>query len=102
MNQTDVSEIQYDTRLAGHPIGLVVLFFTELWERFSYYGMRGILMLYLVAATDKGGLGFDVAMAGAIYGASGSGVGRLRRRRPDGAGRRDRVRGDTFFRGDFR
>jgi dipeptide/tripeptide permease len=35
MNQTDASEIQYDTRLAGHPIGLVVLFFTELWERFS-------------------------------------------------------------------
>ncbi len=68
MNQTNVSEIQYDTRLAGHPTGLVVLFFTELWERFSYYGMRGILILYLVTATDRGGLGFDVAMAGAIYG----------------------------------
>ena len=67
-NRTDVSEIQYDTRLAGHPAGLLVLFFTELWERFSYYGMRGILILYLVTATDEGGLGFDVGVAGAIYG----------------------------------
>ena len=68
MNQTDASEIQYDTRLAGHPTGLLVLFFTELWERFSYYGMRGILILYLVTARDAGGLGLDVAMAGAVYG----------------------------------
>jgi len=35
--------------LFGHPIGLFVLFFTELWERFSYYGMRAILVLYLVS-----------------------------------------------------
>ena len=34
--------------LFGHPIGLFVLFFTEMWERFSYYGMRAILVLYLV------------------------------------------------------
>ena len=34
----------------GHPIGLFVLFFTELWERFSYYGMRAILVLYLVSS----------------------------------------------------
>jgi len=58
----------YDTRLAGHPVGLLVLFFTELWERFSYYGMRGILILYLVATVQDGGLGVDVATAGAIYG----------------------------------
>src|SRR6187549_1340492 len=35
-------------RRFGHPLGLVVLFFTEMWERFSYYGMRGLLKLYMV------------------------------------------------------
>ncbi len=51
----------------GHPRGLMTLFFTELWERFSYYGMRGILVLYL---TDRlrGGFGMDALTAGAIYG----------------------------------
>jgi POT family proton-dependent oligopeptide transporter len=52
----------------GHPIGLSTLFFTEMWERFSYYGMRALLILYMVAPADKGGLGFDVATAGTIYG----------------------------------
>jgi POT family proton-dependent oligopeptide transporter len=53
---------------AGHPPGLKTLFFTELWERFSYYGMRAILMLYMVAPAVDGGLGFDVKRAGIIYG----------------------------------
>ncbi len=44
----------------GHPIGLAPLFFTELWERFSYYGMRSILILYMTSAATHGGLGFDV------------------------------------------
>ncbi|MGH9360366.1 MAG: peptide MFS transporter, partial [Thermoanaerobaculia bacterium] len=52
----------------GHPRGLATLFFTELWERFSYYGMRAILILYLTATVADGGLGMDVARAGAIYG----------------------------------
>ena len=52
----------------GHPIGLVPLFFTELWERFSYYGMRSILILYLTSTAAQGGLGFDVKQASAIYG----------------------------------
>jgi POT family proton-dependent oligopeptide transporter len=52
----------------GHPIGLVPLFFTELWERFSYYGMRAILVLYMVATPAQGGLGFDVKQATSIYG----------------------------------
>ena len=60
--------VQYDTRLAGHPVGLIVLFFTELWERFSYYGMRALLILYLVANVQDGGMGMNVATAGAIYG----------------------------------
>src|SRR5215813_14237117 len=37
-----------DKTLMGHPVGLFVLFFTEMWERFSYYGMRGLLKLYMV------------------------------------------------------
>ncbi|HNO14932.1 MAG TPA: oligopeptide:H+ symporter [Actinomycetota bacterium] len=57
----------------GHPAGLSTLFFTEFWERFSYYGMRALLVLYLVAppdgATPPGpGLGMDTATASAIYG----------------------------------
>lgn len=55
-------------KLFGHPVGLFLLFFTELWERFSYYGMRGILMLYLTKSYLEGGLGFDESLAGMIYG----------------------------------
>ena len=51
-----------------HPKGLYLLFFTELWERFSYYGMRGLLMLYLTKTALEGGLGFSVATAALIYG----------------------------------
>ena len=50
------------------PAGLRALFLTELWERFSYYGLRGLLILYMTAAVGEGGLGFDTATAGAIYG----------------------------------
>jgi POT family proton-dependent oligopeptide transporter len=52
----------------GHPRGLSTLFFTELWERFSYYGMRSILVLYMVAPVASGGLGFDVKSAATLYG----------------------------------
>lgn len=52
----------------GHPIGLAPLFFTELWERFSYYGMRSILILYMTSTIAQGGLGFDVKQASSIYG----------------------------------
>ncbi|PTM04075.1 MAG: MFS transporter [Bacteroidetes bacterium] len=56
--------------LFGHPVGLYVLFFTEMWERFSYYGMRAILVLYLVAATSDGnaGLGWSNGDALSLYG----------------------------------
>jgi POT family proton-dependent oligopeptide transporter len=54
--------------IAGHPRGLSTLFFTELWERFSYYGMRAILILFMVAPLEKGGLGFATEKAAAIYG----------------------------------
>ncbi len=52
----------------GHPRGLATLFFTEMWERFSYYGMRAILILFMTAGRDVGGLGWSVADAGAVYG----------------------------------
>ena len=57
-----------DTGFFGHPRGLSTLFFTEMWERFSYYGMRALLLLFMVAPVADGGLGFDTATGGAIYG----------------------------------
>jgi POT family proton-dependent oligopeptide transporter len=57
-----------DTGFFGHPRGLSTLFFTEMWERFSYYGMRALLILFMTASLANGGLGFDTATAGAIYG----------------------------------
>lgn len=60
--------------LWGHPSGLTTLFFTELWERFSYYGMRAILMLYMVAAVADGGMAMDTRTAATIYGAYTSAV----------------------------
>ncbi|WP_412986473.1 peptide MFS transporter [Pontimicrobium sp. IMCC45349] len=56
--------------LFGHPVGLYVLFFTEMWERFSYYGMRAILVLYLVATTtgENAGLGWTNGDALSLYG----------------------------------
>jgi POT family proton-dependent oligopeptide transporter len=54
----------------GHPRGLATLFFTEMWERFSYYGMRALLILYMTAATlgENPGMGMDIGTAAAIYG----------------------------------
>jgi proton-dependent oligopeptide transporter, POT family len=51
----------------GHPRGLSTLFFTEMWERFSYYGMRGFLILYLTAAVAHGGLGFSDQHGANVY-----------------------------------
>jgi len=53
---------------AGHPRGLYVLFFTEMWERFSYYGMRALLVLFMVDAVRHGGMGLSDRTATAIYG----------------------------------
>ncbi|MGO4891648.1 peptide MFS transporter [Flavobacterium sp. W21_SRS_FM6] len=57
-----------DTRFLGHPIGLSTLAMTEMWERMSYYGMRAMLVLFMTAALQEGGMGLTVAAAGAIYG----------------------------------
>ncbi len=56
------------TNFFGHPRGLATLFFTEMWERFSFYGMRALLVLFLVDAIARGGLGLDDNTATAIYG----------------------------------
>lgn len=52
----------------GHPRGLSTLFFTEMWERFSYYGMRALLILFMTAPVAIGGLGWTAAKAGPVYG----------------------------------
>jgi POT family proton-dependent oligopeptide transporter len=57
-----------DRSFFGHPRGLSTLFFTEMWERFSYYGMRALLILFMTAPVAAGGLGFETSVAGAIYG----------------------------------
>src|SRR5215470_15218575 len=53
--------------IGGHPRGLSTLFFTEMWERFSYYGMRALLTLYMTKALMEGGLGFDEKYSSVIY-----------------------------------
>jgi POT family proton-dependent oligopeptide transporter len=58
----------------GHPRGLATLFFTEMWERFTYYGMRAVLVLFLVAAVTSGGFGIDDKTATATYGLYTAGV----------------------------
>lgn len=58
----------HDTRFFGHPVGLANLFFTEMFERFSYYGMRALLILFMTAETVDGGLGYDVEKSALIYG----------------------------------
>lgn len=74
MSATPITEITTpplivpdDRGFAGHPRGLSTLFFTEMWERFSYYGMRALLVLYMAAPLANGGLAFDVAKATRIY-----------------------------------
>jgi len=54
--------------IIGHPSGLYVLFFTEMWERFSYYGMRAILVLFLVSSFQDGGWGWERSEALGLYG----------------------------------
>jgi POT family proton-dependent oligopeptide transporter len=58
----------FDTQVLGHPAGLFVLFFTEMWERFSYYGMRALLVLFLVSSPGLGGWDWSVGEALSLYG----------------------------------
>jgi len=59
---------QNQTEILGHPVGLFVLFFTEMWERFSYYGMRALLILFLIAKIDDDGWGWEKTEAYYLYG----------------------------------
>src|SRR5204862_4609672 len=61
-------EVMDRSGLAGHPRGLTTLFFTEMWERFSYYGMRALLILFMTASVAQGGLGWDARRAATLYG----------------------------------
>ncbi len=63
-----------DRGFFGHPRGLSTLFFTEMWERFSFYGLRAILFLYMTTELAKGGLAFETHYAGLIMGTYTSGV----------------------------
>ncbi len=58
----------HERQIGGHPVGLYILFFTELWERFSYYGMRAILVLFIYTSIDDGGLGWTKGEALELYG----------------------------------
>jgi POT family proton-dependent oligopeptide transporter len=66
----NINKPAHQKELFGHPVGLYVLFFTEMWERFSYYGMRAILVLYLVTQStgENPGLGWSNGEALALYG----------------------------------
>lgn len=66
--------LRTEAQFFGHPRGLATLFFTEMWERFSYYGMRGVLILFMVDAMQTGGLGMTDGKAAAIYGLYTAGV----------------------------
>jgi POT family proton-dependent oligopeptide transporter len=68
MPPSGFEEYTRDTRFFGHPRGLATLFFTEMWERFSYYGIRPLLVLFMSAALADGGFGFERGQASAIVG----------------------------------
>jgi POT family proton-dependent oligopeptide transporter len=68
MSQEAALPITGAREILGHPRGLATLFFTEMWERFSYYGMRALLVLFMVDAVESGGLGFSDQTATAVYG----------------------------------
>lgn len=65
--KTDI-EALFKDKVLGHPAGLFVLFFTEMWERFSYYGMRALLVMFFTAALLDGGWGWPREHAFAIFG----------------------------------
>lgn len=58
---------KFDRMFFGHPLGLLVLSMNEIWERFSYYGMKAILILYMVAGHERGGMALSYGEAAAVY-----------------------------------
>ena len=71
---TSNTDSLFKENVLGHPAGLFVLFFTEMWERFSYYGMRAIFVLFLISSIANGGFGWDKAEALSLYGTYTMGV----------------------------
>ncbi len=67
-NPLSNSTSNINPQVLDHPAGLFILFFTEMWERFSYYGMRALLVLFLVTAIDGGGWGWSRENAALLYG----------------------------------
>jgi len=74
MTQPAPSPSQTDRGWFGHPRGLSTCFFTEMWERFSFYGLRALLVLYMTASVANGGLAFTAERASNIVGWYGFGV----------------------------
>ena len=74
INELETENLNDTGGIGGHPKGLTTLFFTEMWERFSYYGMRAILVLYMVAPVASGGLALETVKATSIYGTYTSAV----------------------------
>jgi POT family proton-dependent oligopeptide transporter len=74
MASSDTTASKSDTRFFGQPWALVHVFGVEMWERFSFYGMQGILLIYLYFSVTEGGLGLSQAVAGGIVGAYGGSV----------------------------
>src|SRR5882672_12405247 len=66
--ESAVQTVPAEAELLGQPRGLFTLFFTEMWERFTYYGMRAMLILFMVDAVPHGGLGINDRTASSIYG----------------------------------
>ena len=67
MNNTSSTDHFFQSTVLGHPSALFVLFFTEMWERFSYYGMRAILVLFLISSLDNQGWGWERKDALVLY-----------------------------------
>jgi POT family proton-dependent oligopeptide transporter len=65
---SETQQAHNQPEILGHPIGLFVQFFTEMWERFSYYGMRAILILFLITKVSEGGWGWERKEAYALFG----------------------------------
>ncbi|RBA28428.1 peptide MFS transporter [Flavobacterium tibetense] len=68
MSQTNSTDHFFKDTVLGHPSGLFVLFFTEMWERFSFYGMRSLLVLFFMASVVDGGWGWDQGTASSLFG----------------------------------
>jgi proton-dependent oligopeptide transporter, POT family len=66
--ETNSTDHFFKDTVLGHPSGLFVLFFTEMWERFSFYGMRSLLVLFFMASIVDGGWGWDQGTASSLFG----------------------------------